>query len=186
MFVPDGRTWGFSLPDAEETQTLLWQGRSSFSDVQLLSAVRLAGERAGSERFYSGARRSAQKIWICPGWFCRDAQSCAPADRGAKDRDALDDRAQPETPRVEEDAAREVPSLLRAENSSVSGRGDGMAAVLAKAILRFQRVQCSEEAGEARIHAPESRHATASAGSEGLGVEQLLFVFGERHTRGTD
>ncbi len=48
MFVPNGRTWGFSLLDAEETQTLLRPGRSAFPDLQLLSAIRFAGERAGT------------------------------------------------------------------------------------------------------------------------------------------
>jgi REP element-mobilizing transposase RayT len=52
-------------------------------------------------------------------------------------------------------------AVFESEDAAVSRRGKRVVAILAKAVLRFQRVQRGEETGKTGIHARESGYASA-------------------------
>jgi REP element-mobilizing transposase RayT len=60
------------------------------------------------------------------------------------------------------------------------------AAVLAASLLRFQRLESKEEDRETQLHARESGQEKAGGESEGLAVEQLRVLSGERTNSGLD
>jgi hypothetical protein len=137
MFVPDGRTWDFRLPDAEEPQTVLWQRGSALHYVQLLPSTCLAGNGAGSKRFRESAGRSSQEVWIRSGWLCGDARARAFADWGIEEGVADNGGAQSKAARVKEDAARQLETVTESRDASVSRKGRSVAPILAKTVLRF-------------------------------------------------
>ena len=65
---------------------------------------------------------------------------CASADWGIKEGHAFERGARSEAAGVKKDAAREKEGVIESEDAAVSRRRKRVAPILAKAVLRFQRV----------------------------------------------
>ena len=72
---------GLLVWNAEGIEAVLRARPSSFSDVQLLSAVTVAGDSASKKLVRQGTAQGSARVWIPSGGLRGDAESCAPVDR---------------------------------------------------------------------------------------------------------
>ncbi len=173
---------GVLVWNAKGTEAPLRARPSSFSDVQLLPAVAVAGECASKKLVRQGTAQGSARVWVPSGGLRGDAESCASVDRRAKEGHAVDSVADAQATRLSEDEAEREGGAKGATFSEISEVHHRAAAVLAAAVLRFQRVQPQEEERETGVHARESCGARTREASEGLALEQF-FILCERGSR---
>ena len=136
---------GVLVWNAKGTEAPLRARPSSFSDVQLLPAVAVAGECASKKLVRQGTAQGSARVWVPTGGLRGDAESCASVDRRAKEGHAVDSVADAQATRLSEDEAEREGGAKGATFSEISEVHHRAAAVLAAAVLRFQRVQPQEE-----------------------------------------
>ena len=167
---------GILVWNAKGTEAVLRAGSSSFSDVQLLPAVAVAGDTASKKLVRQGTAQGSARVWVPSGGLRGDAESCASVDRRAKEGHAVDSVADAQATRLPEDEEERTRATEGAAFSEISEVHHGAATVLAAAVLRFQRVQPQEEERETGVHARESCRARTGEASKGLAVEQFFIL----------
>src|SRR5260370_24211209 len=105
---------------------------------------------------------------------CGRAGTRARAGERAEERYAVEGTASAEAEGFTGGAGKRKGAGAGAVAVAVFPDGDGCGGVLAKTVLRLQRVERGEAEREAGIHARESRETKTGAASERLGVEQLV------------
>src|SRR5882672_777946 len=173
---------GVMVWNAKGTEAPLRARPSSFSDVQLLPAVAVAGECASKKLVRQGTAQGSARVWVPSGGLRGDAESCASVDRRAKEGHAVDSVADAQATRLSEDEAEREGGAKGATFSEISEVHHRAAAVLAAAVLRFQRIQPQEEERKTGVYARESCGARTREASEGLALEQF-FILCKRGSR---
>src|SRR5713101_3835681 len=94
---------GFVVWNAKRSEAVLRARSSSFSDVQLLPAVAVAGECASKKLVRQGTAQGSARVWVPSGGLRGDAESCASVDRRAKEGHAVDSVANAQATRLAKD-----------------------------------------------------------------------------------
>ena len=173
---------GVLVWNAKGTEAPLRARPSSFSDVQLLPAVAVARDSASKKLVRQGTAQGSARVWVPTGGLRGDAESCASVDRRAKEGHAVDSVADAQATRLSEDEAEREGGAKGATFSEISEVHHRAAAVLAAAVLRFQRIQPQEEERKTGVYTRESCGARTREASEGLAVEQF-FILCKRGSR---
>src|SRR5437667_793725 len=127
-------------PDAQTVEALLWSGSTPLRDVQLLPAAAAPWNHACAQSVREGARQSAPGVWVFPGGLCVDAESRAPFDQRTEKGNAFDGVADAQAAGVPETAEDQTGSAESTRETCVSRIHRGIVAILAAAVLRFQRI----------------------------------------------
>ena len=162
--------------DAEKSETTLRKRRSAFHYFQLLRKKGAPGDRSGAESFCESNGRSEGTIRVLASGLCVDAGACAFVGERTEERNAFQDSAGVEAESVAGDAREEKARFTGTVGAKVSERTWRVEAILAKEILRLQRLEREEAEREIRVHARESGEAETGGASEGLAMEQLVVL----------
>lgn len=81
---------GILVWNAEGIEAVLRARSSSFSDVQLLPAITVAGDSASKKLVRQGTAEGSARVWIPSGGLRGDAESCPPVNQRAEEGHAID------------------------------------------------------------------------------------------------
>lgn len=146
--------------------------RSAFRKLLVLSPHPISEVAAGAKRICRDSRAGTRSLPVLAARIRGNARPRASTDQRTEERHAFHRGTGVETAQF----AFVAGQATAKERRAIHGRAVDAQAVLANAILRFQRLESREGAREARLHARQSVEEQTGGPPTRLAVEQFLVL----------